>query len=503
MTVGGVSSSSLFASPCDERRKRFQSAQQMREQFARLCVPAPFQRRIPPKAGSIIVVVHQRNAQPDDYICRLLQTRLPEHHCQVVIDPYTSFGVQAARELETRMAQADAVITLLSETSIKSEMLAYEVEMAHDAAHRRQGKPSLLPVRLQCEAPLPNLLVSILGPLPTFAWSGPQDDERLLANLIDALQFPVTPDPVDPRPEPDTGPVRWDSRYYIARPVDEEFNRAVARRESLIQIQGARQMGKTSLLFRGLCEARANHLQAVFTDFQKFSTLNFETPVKFYTALCDSLADQLKLEIRLEDTWDPSRSNNIDSCFEQYLRRQVLSKVSTHLIWELDEVDRLFGCPFGSDVFRQFCGWQTQRFLDPNGWWERLTLVVAYVTEAHLFMGLEDLEAHGDRDEGIFGDHLRFLLFSLMKDDSLVDVVRAVLRGELPVPLFPFYRLRSAGNSRRISRGYPASLPTLCALSQATPAARNRSRCAEIDGSAGCCKLLLDIRGCRLVDALA
>jgi hypothetical protein len=55
------------------------------------------------------------------------------------------------------------------------------------------------------------------------------------------------------------------------------------------------------------------------------------------------------------------------------------------------------------------------------------------------------LEAQADRDEGIFGDHLRRMLVLLVRDPQLCEVVSGVLRGRpCPTPE-SFYRLRGAG----------------------------------------------------------
>src|SRR5205085_11513827 len=72
--------------------------------------------------------------------------------------------------------------------------------------------------------------------------------------------------------------------------------------------------------------------------------------------------------------------------FERYVRREVLGKISGPLVWGLDEVDRLFTCPFGSEVFGLFRSWHNERSLDPTGPWQRLTLAIVYATEAHLFI---------------------------------------------------------------------------------------------------------------------
>jgi hypothetical protein len=52
----------------------------------------------------------------------------------------------------------------------------------------------------------------------------------------------------------------------------------------------------------------------------------------------------------------------------------------------MDEVDRLFACNFGSEVFGLFRSWHNERSLDPSGPWQKLSLAIAYASEAHLFI---------------------------------------------------------------------------------------------------------------------
>ncbi len=60
-------------------------------------------------------------------------------------------------------------------------------------------------------------------------------------------------------------------------------------------------------------------------------------------------------------------------------------------------------------------------------------------------MDIEAFEAQADRDDGLFGDHLRRILVSLSQDPELKEVVRGVLQGKpCPTPE-SFYRLRGAG----------------------------------------------------------
>ena len=59
---------------------------------------------------------------------------------------------------------------------------------------------------------------------------------------------------------------------------------------------------------------------------------------------------------------------------------------SAPIVWGVDEVDRLFSRSFASEVFGLFRSWHNARSLDPDGPWRHLTLVMAYATEAHLFI---------------------------------------------------------------------------------------------------------------------
>ena len=96
------------------------------------------------------------------------------------------------------------------------------------------------------------------------------------------------------------------------------------------------------------------------------------------------LADQLGLDALPADFWEAHRGPNLN--FSRYMRRVVLADNSTPLVWVLDEVDRLFGCDFGSEVFALFRSWHNERAFDPAGPWARLTLAMAYRTEAHLLI---------------------------------------------------------------------------------------------------------------------
>jgi len=305
------------------------------------------------------------------------------------------------------------------------------------------------------------------------------------------------------------GAVPLDSRFYIERSADRQFQSAVLRRDSIVLVKGARQVGKTSLLARSLQQARETGARVVLTDFQLLNASHLASAESLLRMLAKSLAVQLELAVLPDQIWDDDLGPSMN--FTRYVRREVLGNNQPPLVWGMDEVDRLFTCPFGSEVFGLFRSWHNARSLDPAAPWTRLTLAMAYATEAHLFItdvhqspfnvgtrltledftreqvaelnqrygsplseteldeffqlvgghpylvrcGLHELSAHGanfsdlksksDSDEGPFGDHLRRLLFSLNQDAGLCGVALGVTEGQPCPSAESFYRLRSAG----------------------------------------------------------
>jgi serine/threonine protein kinase len=210
--------------------------------------------------------------------------------------------------------------------------------------------------------------------------------QPMLADAINTLLLSHPPPAGDAHTklEPVGGAMPLNSEFYIARGADEEFRSAIARQDSIVLIKGARQVGKTSLLARGLQQARAAGAKVVLTDLQKLNASDLASAEAFYLALADLIADQLGLDVAPDAVWNARRGPSIN--FERYIRREALGKISTPLVWGLDEVDRLFTCGFGSEVFGLFRSWHNERSLDPAGPWRRLTMAIAYATEAHLFI---------------------------------------------------------------------------------------------------------------------
>ena len=498
-----------------DRESRYQSAAEISADLKRINAQAGISSgavsvpSVQPAMSGEIVLLYKRNAHPDEELLVLVERALRQHGYQVFVDRHLVVGMEWAREIERRISRAEAVVTLLSAAAVQSEMLAYEIQIAREAAQRRYGKPIILPIRVNFDDPLPESLASVLHGIQWARWNGPGDNNMLLAEITASLSQvrPVKPQPA--KLEAVGGAVPLDSTFYLARPTDEDFHTAISRNDSIVLVKGARQMGKTSLMARGLQEARRNGCKVVLTDLQKLNATHLHAVDNFFLALAEAIADQLDLDVD-PDVCNPRRGPSMN--FERFLRREVLNKLSSRLVWGLDEVDRLFTCNFGSEVFGLFRSWHNERSLDPSGPWQNLTLAIAYATEAHLFItdmnqspfnvgtrltladftleqvselngrygsplkdprelvrfyellggqpyltrrGLHELTSHNvsfsefeskaAHDEGPFGDHLRRILVSLAQDPNLCDAMKGLLAGRPASSPEVFYRLRSSG----------------------------------------------------------
>lgn len=182
--------------------------------------------------------------------------------------------------------------------------------------------------------------------------------------------------------EPPGGAVPLSSPFYIERAADRLFHAGLLAGDPLLLLKGSRQAGKTSLLARGLQAARERGWKIVLTDFQKFNTSVLQDPPLFYQTLCYLFSDQL--DVTPPPEGEDHRSPEIH--FENYLVRTVLPAVSTRIIWAMDEVDRMFSSSVATEFFALLRSMQNERAAAPHSPSNRLTMAIAYATEAHLFI---------------------------------------------------------------------------------------------------------------------
>lgn len=458
--------------------------------------------------GKQVALLYRPTLPQDQDVMRAIEEQLRGMGCEVFVDHERRINARWARAIEEPIRAADAVVAIVSPESLQSEMLEFEMGIAHDQ-HTRTGKPSLLPVWIGPEGPVDGLVGELIRSLHHFVWRGPEDSPKLAAELVSAIAEPLLPRDAQVRLEPVGGAVPPDSPFYVRRDVDAEFLQALDAGESILLVKGARQIGKTSLLAQGARRARELGWRCVLTDFQKLNAAQIASEERFYRLLAATMARQLRFDYDWEAGWDDIFGANLN--MEAFLR-DLIAAGDGQLVWFMDEADKLFTAPFACDFFGLVRSWHNSRSTEPEGPWDRMTVVIAYATEAHLFirdlnqspfnvgrrLELEDfsqqqavdlnaryggplrslsevealqglvegqpfltrraldalatgksdlagLMAEADLDTGPFADHLQRILVAVTRLPEVTEYVRGVLRGAAGSSQDAYYRLRSAG----------------------------------------------------------
>ncbi|HEY3782313.1 MAG TPA: AAA-like domain-containing protein [Fimbriimonadaceae bacterium] len=470
------------------------------------CKPPEQVHRVP-TSGLDVVLLYRRNTHPDDEVLGLIEKELSGRGLNVFVDRHLKIGVDWAKAIEQRIRSADAVVVMLSDAAAGSEMLEYELETAYDE-NRKSGKPQILPIRLGTDKKVEGSIGALVNAFNFKVWEGPQDNDRLVTDIVAALLNPTKP--VDTQHlEPAGGAVSPDSPFYVARRTDAEFLSAICANESIILVKGPRQVGKTSLIGRGAKFVREASWRRAMTDFQKLSGQQLASEDAFYKVLAATLARQLKFHYDFAAEWIDIFGANMN--MENFVR-SLIEDSPDPLVWFMDEADKIFGVPYASDFFGLVRSWHNSRATEPGGPWDRFTIVIGYATEAHLFiqdlnqspfnvgrqiklsgfseqeiadlnirygsplkssqdvselyklvggqpfltrraldvlssgqLSFAELMATADRDDGPFGDHLKRILIAVSQVPSVLESMRSSLASPDLKDDDGYHRLLAAG----------------------------------------------------------
>ena len=86
------------------------------------------------------------------------------------MDRAAETSIQWAAEIADAIRSAHVVVPFLSEPAVANEMLAFQVEIAHDTAQRHEGRPALIPIRIHWHGDLPDPVGGILDPIEHLLW---------------------------------------------------------------------------------------------------------------------------------------------------------------------------------------------------------------------------------------------------------------------------------------------------------------------------------------------
>ena len=347
------------------------------------------------------IFVSYRHTQPDSELAHYLAETLTDHGHKVFIDSGIRWGRSWVEEIEQALKECDFLLLLLSKDAAASEMVIEEVAIAKELARQQNGRPTILPLRVNFpfSYPLPYNLSAYLRSIQQESWAGENDTpriKRLLVEIassrVEASEWKVdTPAPrppiSDPTAAPSGGALSIDSPYYVTRDADEDVMNALRRTRQVVSIRGARQTGKTSLLvrlresFRQRDTEEKRHACAL-VDLQLVEGSNLDSLANVWRAVTDEIALDLGIYDWLEA--DDRSRENYRQLLNQFLDRYIFNEDFGRLVILLDEADRLFEYQIRESFFGSVRGLFNKGATDSI--FSKVAWVLASSTEPQFFI---------------------------------------------------------------------------------------------------------------------
>lgn len=178
------------------------------------------------------------------------------------------------------------------------------------------------------------------------------------------------------------GAVKLRDELYIEREADIRLRRELLKLGTTTIIRAPRQTGKTSLLIRGVDEARQEGIKIIHINMQDFMKNDLSSLERFLRLFSEFVADELEFEVDLEKLWRGSLSSNVK--LTRLFSRHILNGKGHRVILAIDEADRLLYADFASDFFGLIRSWHDTRSHDDR--WNRLNTVLVISTEPYLLI---------------------------------------------------------------------------------------------------------------------
>lgn len=319
------------------------------------------------------IFISYRHVEPDESLARALVVALDARRHPVFIDARIEVGTRWVAEIERQIRASAYFVVVLSEHSIRSDMVRQEVALAHEL--EEDGRMRILPIRAGFDGALPYDLASYLNPIQYAFWRpGSPFDEicgQIVAAVDKAAALPLTtpagedssvldgesvpdgPAPLpsaDPRIVMETGTVRLSSPFYVVRRSDELMERALGRDEgATLVVKGVRQSGKSSLLARAHALSHKLGRRSIYVDFQQLDSRHLESLGSLMRNLAARIARELRTDVKPGDVWDDDLGDK--ESFADFIESAVLAAEEEPVLLCLDEVDRLFDRPYRADFF--------------------------------------------------------------------------------------------------------------------------------------------------------
>lgn len=313
---------------------------------------------------------------------------------------------------------------------------------------------------------------------------------------------------VIPQVELETGTVKLDSSFYVKRKADQEIIEQIQKKGTTVIVKGPRQMGKSSLLVRAQAEAKKQQKQCCYLDFQFIDQSHLTGLDTLFLYLARKMCRVFKTTVEPDDYCNEylgSKENitefikealleqaqstvlilmdEVDRLFNQPFRDDFFSTIrgwhnrraeeecwnnlnlviahSTEpYLWIQDINQSPFNVGFKIELedfdFQQVkelnarhgrplkTDGEIRELIELTGGQPYLMRLALYTMVKNNY-SISQLKETAAGDRGLFGDHLRQILWRLQGKKGLSDSLHQILRKGMCDYETHFLRLRSAG----------------------------------------------------------
>jgi AAA-like domain/TIR domain len=352
-----------------------------------------------------VFISYKRNQQRDEHLASQMGRALSAAGHSVFIDRQIRVGADWANAIEEELRRCDFLVLLLSDASTRSELVLNEIQFAHDRASQSDGRPRLLPVRVDFDGPLPYPISAYLNHVQYRLWRGDQDTEALLRDVSEAVSqandsgkggFDYADTTVrmplvarahisltDSLPAPG-GAMDVSDPYYVVRDADREAMRAISSVGQTVTVKGPAQIGKSSLLVRMLHSAIEMRKRVAMLDFQLLGSDALDRPEVFFERFANWIAAELDIADGVARFSDSGLAPT-QAC-SRFMERQILSSIVGSVVLAIDKADRLFQTEFRSDFFGMLRSWHNLRASPLKQVWKKLDLILVISTDPYLLI---------------------------------------------------------------------------------------------------------------------
>jgi hypothetical protein len=369
-----------------------------------------------PKAQtSNIFICYRRNIDVDRILAEFLYDYFKVQGHEPFIDTSMRVGTDWLKEIDRRIEESDFMVVLLSRESADSEMIQAEVRRAAEF-RQLQGRPKVLPVKINYEGLLPYSIDAFIENLQWIAWQEAADNEYIAREILAVIESgevspaqigksstvwvfsedgrPVKNNEVVTPPLPEFDPrildelivpggtVSLKDKFYVERDADAKYKNEIGKSGSTISIRASRQTGKSSLLVRGVHHV-SEISKTIHIDLQRVDHSFLRDSESWLRYLSTLIARKLGIKqevVKEEWSSELGPQDKLTALFDNH----ILPTIDRTLVLAIDEADRLLETSFSNDFFALLRAWHNNRPLDEA--WDKLNIVLVIATEPYLLI---------------------------------------------------------------------------------------------------------------------